>query len=51
MPWNWKLPDWPKFNYNPDALSQLERQFLLNAGSTSAYLKTIDERRLPPFYC
>src|ERR1700688_4678944 len=43
MPWNWELPDWPRFNYDPDRLSQLERQFLLGVGSAFAYLKTIDE--------
>jgi Fic family protein len=44
MPWNWELPDWPKFNYDPDQISQLERQFLLAVGSAFAYLKTIDKQ-------
>jgi Fic family protein len=43
MPWNWELPDWPKFKYDPDRLSQMERQFLLGMGSAFAYLKTIDQ--------
>jgi Fic family protein len=42
MPWNWELPNWPKFTYDPTPIIQLERQFLLGVGSSSAYLKTID---------
>ena len=49
MTWNWQLPDWPKFNYNPDRISQLERQFLLSVGSASAYLKTIDKQEYNRF--
>jgi Fic family protein len=44
MSWNWELPNWPKFNYDPSRISQLERQFLLGIGSASAYLKTIGEQ-------
>lgn len=43
MLWNWELPDWPKFAYNPDTISQKERQFLLGVGSSCAYLKNIGE--------
>ncbi len=49
MPWNWELPDWPKFNYDPNRISQLERQFLLGVGSAVAYLKTIDEQEYNRF--
>lgn len=42
MPWNWELPDWPKFKYDPDRIAQLEKQFLLGAGGSMAYLKTIE---------
>jgi Fic family protein len=49
MPWNWELPDWPKFEYDPDQISQLERKFLLGIGSSFAYLKTIDEREYKHF--
>jgi Fic family protein len=49
MPWNWELPDWPKFSYDPDRISPLERQFLLSVGSASAYLKTIDEQEYNRF--
>lgn len=43
MPWNWELPDWPKFHYNPEQISTIERQFLVGLGSAFAYLKTINE--------
>jgi Fic family protein len=49
MRWNWELPDWPKFNYDPGRISQLERQFLLGAGSAFAYLKTIGEQEYNRF--
>ncbi len=49
MPWNWELPNWPKFNYDPNAISHLERQFLLSVGSAFAYLKTIDEQEYNHF--
>jgi Fic family protein len=49
MPWNWELSDWPTFHYNPDRLSQVERQFLLEAGSASAYLKTIGNQEYHRF--
>jgi Fic family protein len=32
MSWNWKQPDWPEFTYDPTALAELERQFLLRSG-------------------
>ncbi len=44
MPWSWELPDWPHFNYHPEQIAQLEKQFLLNVGSSLAYLKTIEEK-------
>lgn len=49
MPWNWELPDWPKFTYDLDRISGLERQFLLGVGSAFAYLKTIDEQEYHRF--
>lgn len=32
MNWNWQLPDWPKFTYNPAQVEQREAEFLLGAG-------------------
>ena len=32
MTWNWEQPDWPSFSYKPDALAQMEQQFLLQSG-------------------
>lgn len=49
MLWNWESPDWPKFKYDPDRISQLERQFLLGVGSAFAYLKTIGEQEYYSF--
>lgn len=49
MPWNWELPNWPQFHYDPDQISSLERQFLLGVGSAFAYLKTIDEQEYHHF--
>jgi Fic family protein len=43
MSWNWELPDWPRFVYNLDQISQQERQFLVSVGSSAAYLKSIEE--------
>ncbi|MBS0629929.1 MAG: Fic family protein [Verrucomicrobia bacterium] len=42
--WNWELPDWPKFSYNPEDIALLERKFLLGMGKASAYLKSIDRK-------
>jgi len=42
MPWNWQLPDWPKFYYDPKEMIQLEKRFLLGLGNASAFLKSID---------
>lgn len=39
MAWNWQLPEWPKFSYDPHKISQQERQFLLGSGSACAFLK------------
>lgn len=43
MPWNWQLPGWPKFQYQSDRLALLEKEFLMAAGSCSAFFKKIDE--------
>lgn len=41
---NWEMPDWPKFRYVSDRISQKERQFLLGAGSAFAFLKNMGEQ-------
>ncbi|MBA3958224.1 MAG: Fic family protein [Parachlamydiaceae bacterium] len=43
MPWNWELPNWPTFNYDPKKISLQEKQFLLSVGSASASLKNVVE--------
>ena len=32
-PWNWQLPDWPEFSFDPDAMKNLEAEFLRQAGA------------------
>ncbi|MBY0530312.1 MAG: Fic family protein [Rhabdochlamydiaceae bacterium] len=44
MPWNWQLPEWPRFNFDPALTVTQEKQFLLNAGSSAANLKSIEDR-------
>jgi Fic family protein len=49
MPWNWELAEWPKFSYNQEKNSQKEKQFLLSAGKTFAYIKTIRKEEQDQF--
>jgi Fic family protein len=42
MPWNWELPEWPKFTCDPGSIAKMEREFLLQCGGASAYLKNIE---------
>ena len=39
--WNWQLPNWPKFEYDSNAITQKERQFYLGLGNTFAFLKNL----------
>lgn len=43
MLWNWQLPEWPKFTYDPARLSHLEKKFLLNTGGSFAFFKSISQ--------
>lgn len=49
MPWNWQLPNWPHFEYDPAALIPLDQQFLLRVGMASGYLKAVDEEGIRSF--
>lgn len=49
MPWNWQLPNWPKFTYNLESIALLERQFLLDRGRAFAFFKTIDKSEQKQF--
>lgn len=49
MLWNWELPDWPKFIYDSNQISQQERQFLLGSGNACAFLKSIEEQEHKKF--
>ncbi|MFZ0565315.1 MAG: DUF4172 domain-containing protein [Chlamydiales bacterium] len=43
MVWNWQLPDWPHFTYDPSTITKLEKQFFQGAGGVFAILKHLDE--------
>lgn len=43
MAWNWQLPKWPHFTYDPSAVSTLEKQFFQGTGGVFAILKHLDE--------
>lgn len=49
MKWNWQLPDWPEFTYNPASVSQKEKQFLLGSGGAFAFLKTVNKKERDQF--
>jgi len=49
MPWNWELPNWPHFIYDSKHIIQKERQFLLNAGHSSALSKIIGKKEFAQF--
>jgi len=44
MLWNWQLPDWPKFIYDANRISQQEKQFLIGYGSEFAFLQGVSEK-------
>ena len=49
MLWNWKLPNWPRFNYNSEKIVHQERQFLLEIGSKYAFIKSMGEQEYNQF--
>ena len=49
MPWNWELPEWPKFSFDPERIASQERQFLMQAGSADAFLKNISTQESHQF--
>jgi hypothetical protein len=49
MPWNWELPEWPNFSYDTECLVTLERQFLLEGGKATGFIKTIPEKEFTRF--
>lgn len=49
MFWNWQLPTWPMFIYNPQSILEIEREFLLNVGRGFAMIKSIKENEYEPF--
>lgn len=49
MPWNWQLAGWPNFHFKKECIEPQEKQFLLTAGSSLAFLKKIDEQEQQQF--
>lgn len=49
MLWNWELPDWPRFDYDPEKIAPLERKFFLGVGGVFAYLKTLGSEEYKRF--
>lgn len=49
MVWNWELPKWPQWIYDPARIFQRERQFLLGIGGIFAFLKNIGEEEYNQF--
>lgn len=49
MLWNWQLPNWPHFTYNPEAIEDLEKKFLVKTGSAHAFLKSVDDQERKQF--
>lgn len=43
MKWNWQQKDWPEFQYDSSALSELESHFLRQSGMLQGTLKHIGE--------
>jgi len=49
MPWNWTLPEWPKFSWNAEKLKHFEAIFLENRGviiGASQHLNHEDKQRV-----
>ncbi len=44
MSWNWELPEWPTFTYETTQVIEFEKQFFMQVGSASAYLKVIERK-------
>lgn len=49
MVWNWQLPTWPTFRYDPQNILEWERKFLLDVGRGFAIKKSIKEDDYQPF--
>jgi Fic family protein len=44
MVWNWQLANWPNFYFDFEGLAEVEKKFLLSAGSASAFLKKAERQ-------
>lgn len=49
MPWNWQIPEWPHFKYDPNRIQDLEKKFLINAGKGAVVLASLDPKEKRKF--
>ena len=49
MKWNWQLPNWPQFTFDPSLLVDLEKSFLQGAGGAFAVLKHLGDEKKRQF--
>lgn len=49
MIWSWQLKEWPKFNYDPEDIALLEKQFFIGSGGMQAFLKAINKDEFDQF--
>lgn len=49
MSWNWEQPGWPEFRFDLGRIAQVEKKFLLAVGSSSAFLRNIEETERSQF--
>ncbi|NGX31024.1 MAG: Adenosine monophosphate-protein transferase SoFic [Chlamydiae bacterium] len=50
MKWNWQLPNWPKFIYDPHLIVDLEKRFLQEIGGAAAVLKHLESEKRRQFF-
>jgi Fic family protein len=43
MRWNWQLPEWPHFDWEPERLLRAEERFLLTAGSVQGVVRHLGD--------
>jgi len=49
MKWNWQLPKWPQFTFDPGTILELEKTFLLDSGAGFAILQNLDDSQKKEF--
>jgi len=49
MVWNWQLPRWPRFSYDPKEIEELEKKFLVECGNSFGLINYLDEEEKKDF--